>query len=360
MITDTLIQGLTQQMVQARVDSIDVRPFQFATHFPVVESFDFSWKTLENQVWHKNVAADVHSDNSSAIRKSRPIFESARGDIPYLSILRTMDRSDLKKYQTALALSRDRDAAKLVQYWAGDVDFCFNGVQSELEYIAWNLASNAGKLEFTTTTNATFANEFNLDYQVDESMKVKSSVDWSDKSNADIIGDLVKIVELADSKGLDPRYAFVNKKLLYKICSSEQIIKACASPLVNVAKMAQTPTLEQVNAMLSSQAFLNGLQLCVIDQKITREFKDGTMQTGNPFEDDRLVLSQTPKLGTTQYSMLDESNDAGIAVKRKHTTVKKYGQPNPKVEFTLGEADAIPVLDTAYHNVYLRTDGQDW
>ena len=360
MITDTLIQGLTQQMVQARVNSVDVRPFYFATHFPIEESLDFSWKTLEDQVGRKNVAADIHSDNSSVIRKGRPIFESAHGDIPYLAILRKMDRSDLKKYQTALALSRDSDAASLARYWGRDVDFCFNGVQSELEYIAWKLASNAGKLEFTTTTNATFANEFNLDYQVDESMKVKSSVDWSDKSNADIIGDLVKIIELADTKGIDAKYAFVNKKLMYKICSSEQIIKACSSPLANAANAGQPPTIQDVNVMLSNHPLLNELQLCVINQKITREFNDGTMKTGNPFEDDRLVLSATTRLGTTQYSMLDESDEAVITAKRKHTTVKKYGQLNPKVEFTLGEADAIPVLDTAYRNVYLRTDAKDW
>ena len=82
MITDTLIQGLTQQMVQARVDSVDVRPFQFATLFPVRRVNGFTWGTISNQLGRKNVAADIHSDNSTIVRKRRPMFESAKGDIP--------------------------------------------------------------------------------------------------------------------------------------------------------------------------------------------------------------------------------------------------------------------------------------
>ena len=88
-----------------------------------------------------------------------------------------MKRNEIKEYQTALAFAQDEDATKLVQYWGNDVDFCFNGVQSELEYIAWKLASRAGQLAFTTTTNATYANEFDLDYDVDPEAKVKTSSD---------------------------------------------------------------------------------------------------------------------------------------------------------------------------------------
>nr|DAL00853.1 MAG TPA: Major capsid protein [Caudoviricetes sp.] len=33
---------------------------------------------------------------------------------------------------------------------------------------------------------------------------------------------------------------------------------------------------------------------------------------------------------------------------------------DPYSEVTLGQSDAIPVFDTAYRNVYLRTDAQGW
>lgn len=359
-IVNTLIDGLTSQMVQARLNSADAKPFTFGTHFPVRKVNGFVWKTLQNQLANKNVAADLHTDNGTIVRKRRPLFESAKGDIPFISISRELTRSEIKEYQTARAFAQDADAVALVDYWGGDVDFCFNGVQSELEYIAWKLASNAGVLHFTTTTNATYANEFDLDYDVDPEMKVKSSSDWSLSASADIIGDLVKFVKLAKDKGLNPKFAFLSLNELYKICSAEQIIKACASYLSNAVGMSQTPDLTQVNSMLARQAWLNGLQLRVIDQTITREFSDGSQVSGNPFEDNRLILSETETLGRTQYDILQENNDCIIRAERAHTVIKKYGTCEPQSEVTIGQADAVPVFDTAYRNLYVKTDGKDW
>ncbi len=359
-IVNTLIHGLTQPMVQARLNSVDAKPFLFGRHFPIRKVNGFIWKTLQNQLGKANVAADIHTDNGTIQRKRRPHFESAKGDIPFISISREMSRSDIKEYQTELAFAQDEDAIKLVQYWGEDVDFCFTGVQAELEYIAWALASNAGRLKFTTTNNATFANEFDLDYDVDDKMKVATASDWGDNAKADIIGDLTKIVKFAKDNKLNPKFAFVNLNELYRICSSEQIIKACASYIANAVGMAQTPDLTAVNTMLAKQAWLNGLQLRVIDQTITREFADGTSTSGNPFEDNRLILSETDRLGTTQYDLLQENNDLILRAERSHTIVKKYGTVEPTSEVTIGQADAVPVFDTAYRNVYVRTDKVPW
>lgn len=358
-IVNTLIQGLTQQMVQARLNTADAKPFLFGTHFPVRKVNGFNWRTLQNQLERKNVAADLHADNGTIARKRRPVFESAKGDIPFIAISRELSRSEIKDYQTALAFAQDADATKLVQYWGNDVDFCFNGVQSELEYIAWAMASNAGKLSFTTTTNATFANEFDLDYDVDEDKKVKTASDWSNKS-ADIIGDLVTIIKAAKAQSLNPKFIFLNLDEFYKIASSEQIIKACASFASNALGIAQTPDLAAVNAMLARQAWLNGVQLRVIDQTITREFADGSQTSGNPFESNRLILAETERLGSTQYDILQEDDQLILRAERAHTVIKKYGTIEPKSEVTIGQADAIPVFDTAYRNVYVRTDAKDW
>ena len=322
-IVNTLIQGLTQQMVQARLNAADATPFLFGTHFPVKKVNGFNWKTLQNQLEKKNVAADLHTDNGTIIRKRHPVFESARGDIPFISISREMTRSEIKEYQTALAFAQDDDATKLVQYWGDDVDFCFNGVQSELEFIAWKLASNAGVLKFTTTTNATYANEFDLDYDVDPDKKVATASDWGNKASADIIGDLVTIIKAAKAQSLNPKFAFVNLDEFYKIASADQIIKACASFASNALGISQTPDLAAVNSMLARQAWLNGIQLRVIDQTITREFTDGTSTSGNPFENSRLILSESERLGSTQYDILQEDEQLILRAERALTIIKK-------------------------------------
>ncbi len=361
-VVNTLIHGLNQQMVETRLKSVDMKPFLFGTYFPVKKVTGFDWKTLTNQLTKKNVAADLHADNGTIIRKRRPIFESAKGDIPYIAISRDMTRADMKRYQTERALAKDEDATALVEFWGEDVDFCATGVQSELEYIAWTLLSNAGVMKFTTTTNATYANEFDLDYDVDDEQKVTALTDWSDRANADIIGDLVKILRDAEKHGRKPRFGFINLQELYKIASAEQIIKQCASFASNALGISQTPDLAAINAMLAKQAWLNGIQLRVIDQDITREFDDKEDITGNPFVDNRLILSETEKLGSTQYDILEDDDSSHLIIRavRAHTVIKKYGTIEPKGEVTIGEADAIPVLDTAYRNIYVRTDKTNW
>ena len=359
-VVNTLIEGLTEQMVQARVNSIDTKPFLFGRYFPVKKVNGFVWKTLGNQLAKKNVAADIHTDTGTILRKRRPVFESAKGDIPFISISRDMKRSEIKDYQTELALAQDADAAALVQYWGDDVDFCFNGVQAELEYIAWALASNAGKLSFTTTNNATFANEFDLDYDVDSDQKKYTSTNWATSNSADVIGDLATLVAAAKAMGINPKFAFINLNELYNICSAEQIIKACASFASNALNISQTPDLEQVNAMLAKQAWLNGIQFRVIDQTITRELTDGTQTSGNPFADRRMIISEQERLGTTQYDILQENEPLILRAVRAHTVVKKYGTIEPKSEVTIGQADAVPVFDTAYRNLYVKTDGNAW
>ena len=111
--------------------------------------------------------------------------------------------------------------------------------------------------------------------------------------------------------------------------------------------------------MLSRQAWLNGIQLRVIDQTITTEFADGTQKSENPFADNVLVLSESERLGTTQYDILAENNPAIIRAERAHCVIKKYGTCEPTTEITIGQADALPVLDSAYRNLYVKVDGNN-
>lgn len=359
-ITNTMIEGLTQKMVQARLNTADASTFLFGKHFPVKKINGFIWKTLQNQLEKKNVAADLHTDNGTIVRKRRPIFESARGDVPFIAISRELKRSEIKEYQTALSFADDPSATAMVDYWGNDVDFCFNGVQSELEYIAWALASNAGVLRFTTGNNATYANEYDLDYDVDPAQKINNTTSWATSASADIIGDLRKGIEAAKALGIMPKFAFLSLNEFYKVATAEQIIKHCASFAANALGISQTPDLAQVNAMLARQAWLNGLQLRIIDQNITREKQDGTTTSGNPFADSRVILSETEILGSTQYDILRENNNLILRAERAHTVVKKYGTVEPQTEVTIGQADAVPVFDTAYRNIYLKTDGSAW
>lgn len=67
-IVNTMIQGLTEQMIQARLNTADASKFLFGVHFPVKKVNGFKWKTLQNQLEKKNVAADLHTDNAFYVK----------------------------------------------------------------------------------------------------------------------------------------------------------------------------------------------------------------------------------------------------------------------------------------------------
>lgn len=362
MITDTLIQGLNEKMVQFVVNKVDVKPFTYNTHFPIKKVNGFEWKMVMNQNGRHNVAADIVADNATVQRKSRPIFESANGDLPRISISRDWKRSEIKAYQTALLHAADPNAQELVKYYSEDVEFCFTGVQSQLEYMAWAIASDAGVLKVTNKNNASAVSEFDLDYQVDDTQRMNTSVSFANKANADVIQTFVDAVNMGKKINSKIKYAFTSMSNFYRIATTDQIIKNCASYIQTALKTAQTPDLAQVNMMLKSQPWLNGIQLIVIDTDITREFADGsTGDMENPFIDHRMIFSETSFLGSTQYDILRTSQASkAIRVERGHTVVKKYSTDEPVTEVTLGEADAMPVLDTVYKNIYVKTDATTW
>jgi len=151
-VINTLIHGLSQQMVQARLNTADAKPFLFGTHFPVKKVNGFNWRTLENQVGRAHVAADLHADNGTIVRKHRPLFASAKGDIPFIAISREMKRSELKEYQTALAFAQDSDATALVEYWGNIVYWVHTFLlYSALGFYFGRVWSKCNHLQFTAS-----------------------------------------------------------------------------------------------------------------------------------------------------------------------------------------------------------------
>lgn len=360
-MNQTLILSLRQhpELLQAYINALPAT-FQYAKYFPLKKKIDFKWATLADQKKGRNVAADVVADNNSTKRKSRPIFESATGDIPHLQISREMRRSEIKEYQVALALAQDANAKELIDYWANDAEFCFNGIHAELEFIAFALLSNAGVLSFSGTNNDGIATEFDLDYQVDAAQKLTTSVSFANAANGDFIGTCAQAVAAGKAIGQSIKHVFCNLQEFYKIQSLEQVIKASASFANNALNVSQVPDINQVNAMLAKQAHLNGIQLHVIDTEVTREIGGRADVTTNPFADNRLVFSPSEVLGTTQYDILNKNIPSAVIATRTLASVIKYSTPEPYAEVTIGDADAIPVLDTAYRNIYVKTDAQSW
>ena len=352
--------GLNSKVLQAYINAIP-KALTYQSYFPLKNNPFFSWKMLSNNLSQPNIAAELQSDNASNTRKRRDIMQSASGDLPLMSISREMSRGKIKEYQIALALAQgNATATELVRMWADDVSFCFNGVQSEYEYIAWALISNAGKLAFNLSNNVYFSNEFDLDYQVDSTQKTANTVSWATAATATPIEDLQAVIKASKPLGLNLKHLWINQDNFYLLQNTKQI-KELTQVYIGGATIAQSvPSLEQINTAIKNVTYLAGLTIHVVDQTITREAKDGTRTSANPFKDHVAVFTESTVLGSSQYSILEQNDPAIIYAQRENTLIKKYGTAEPVSEITIGESDGVPVLDSAYRNWYLKTDTNAW
>ena len=354
----TQMRGLTQKNMEAVVRSYTLKDFYHPELFPLKETYDLTFKTLSSRTGLR-VAADIVARGASIDAKTREAVALIMGDIPKSAIMRYMDENEWNQYKIMLAMAgNNADQKALVEAWAKDTEFCWNGTASRVEWMALRQISR-GKLTLNNTNNSSVISEFDVDYEIPAGHKVgynTNSASWDNAATAKPISvDFRKMVERAKANNDRIRYAWMNQDTFVKFTQTEEVIKTCASFAQNALNIAQIPSLEQVNAALTKLPYLRGLQIIVLDQDITIELTDGGQTTSNPFETDVVMFSEDKKLGTTYWMKpvdLDVQADPSIKTLHGYTCIKRYAEPNPLREVTMGIANAFPAWTTA-PNCYL-------
>lgn len=356
-INQTLLQGVNEVGMQAMINTYDLKPFYFPTLFPMKKNNSLSWKMLETTVGLK-VAADVVSRNASIDRKKREAFGKISGEIPKLAISREMNESELYEYQIALSMaSGSADLQALVQFWADDMAFCWTGVSAKIEALALESISR-GRVSLTQTNNQNVVTEFDVDYQIAAERKSGVSTKWATSATAKPTQDLLDRIKYAKSKGLNPKFAFMNMDTFAKMAETEDVIKRSANFASVALNISQTPDLTLVNQMLAKQARGNGLQIVVIDQDITYEI-NGKRATKNPFADNSVVLTESKVFGNTQWMApidMTLTGSAAMKVMNGPVCIKKFSTEEPVTEVTQGIANAFPAWSGSDRSLLIDVD----
>ncbi len=365
MAQKTLMVGLNEKDMGAVVRGYDLKPFYYPTLFPIKETKRLEWKVLEAQTGLK-IAADLVSRGATPDKKTREAISRIQGDIPKIMISREMLEDELTDYDIAVAMaSSNEDLKTLVEFWADDTKFCWEGVASRVEWVALRQIS-LGKIKFTNSNNTAVVTEYDIDYQMDPKQKTGVSVSYSVGSSAKPLSvDIPKALKCGKSIGAKYKFLFMNPETFEKFAAQEEVYKRCASFLQNVAKVVETPSVADVNAYLAKKPeTFKGLQIVVIDQDITIELADGTRETSNPFEEDVMLFSESKILGNTFWKKpIDAKAMPGsnaIKVMHGHTLVKKYSQESPVTEVTEGIANIFPAWSLSGRSFLMQTNATSW
>lgn len=362
----SLMIGITEKDMQAVINTYDLKPFYYPTLFPLKENYTLSWKSLEAQVGLK-IAGDLVARGASINKKTREAIARIQGDIPKIAIKRTKDENELNEYDIMVAMtSQSPDLRALVEAWAEDTKYCWDGVAARLEWMALRSIS-LGKITLTNDNNSSVVTEYDVDYQLDDDKKLgfqTGSASWASSASAKPFSkDFKAVVKAAKAKGISLKFAFMNLDTFSTLVETEEVIKLSASFANNVLGISQSPSLEQVNAAMRGLAYLRGLQIVIIDQDITVELPNGERKTGNPFAENVVMFSETKVLGATYWKKPADMNlkgSAAIKAMNGHTCVKKYSTEEPIEEVTIGLANAFPAWLSSQRSYLMATDSNTW
>lgn len=356
----TLMKGLTEQDIQVVVNSYTLHDYYYPTLFPLKENNSLSWKILEARTGLK-IAADLVSRGSTIPRKIRESISRIQGDIPKFSISREKNEDELTEYDIMLARTQgSADLKALVEFWAEDTKFCWEGISARLEWVALQQISQ-GFVRFTNANNSSAVTEYDVDYSLPEEHRLRVEASYSaGREGKPLSVDFPKVIKQGRKEGITFKYAFMNLDTFAKFVNQEEVVRACSTLADNLAGFVSTPDLEAINSYLARQkATFRGLQIVIIDQEITIELSNGERKTENPFVDDVILFSESNVLGNTFWKKPIDINLEGssaLKVMREHILIKKFSNEEPVQEVTQGITNAFPAWALAGRSILLSTE----
>lgn len=362
----SLMVGLNEKDMQAVIYNYDLKDFYYPTLFPLKETGSLTWKMLEAQAGLK-IAADLVSRGATIPKKMRDAISRIQGDIPKIAISREKLEDELTEYDLmVLRSSGNPDLTALVEFWAEDTKYCWDGVAARAEWIALRQIS-LGKVKFSNSNNASVVTEYDVDYLMSKQQKIGVNTAYTEAGNGKpLTKDIPTALKLGKKLyGAKYKFMFMNVDTFAKFAAQEEVLKKCASFIQNATGTQDTPDLTTVNAYLTKKKELyGGLQIILIDQDITIELADGSRNTGNPFEDDVILFSESKVLGNTYWKKPIDAKKMPGSVAEKvmhgHTLIKKYSDESPIREVTEGISNLFPAWNLAGRSVLMQTNGTVW
>lgn len=357
--------GLDEANMGAIVHTYDLKDYYYPTLFPLKQTNTLTWKMLEGQAGLK-IAADITARGATIPQKVREAIAKIQGDIPKIAIRREKDEDELTQYDIMVAMASNNPAVKeLVEFWAEDTKFCWQGVAARIEWMALRQIS-LGVVRVTNQNNSSVVSEFDLDYQIPSTQKLGVSVRYDNSTDAKPLSvDIPAALKVGKDIGVSYKFMMMNKATFLKFASQKEVVTECSSLIQNLTKSSTRPNLTTVNEYLSANSELyNGLQIVQIDQDITIELADGSRTTANPFEDDVILFSESKTLGATYWKTpIDAKKIAGSVAEKVmhgHTLIKKYSTESPVTEVTEGIANAFPAWNLAGRSVLMQVNATSW
>lgn len=355
----SLLEQVNVKSMGARLNSRNVKPTYFPNFFGSVGVESLTWQTL---IGEKGVPVmgDVISWDSSAPEKKRDTITKMSGDINKIALKRGMTEADWNKYHYLMVMANgDVNKKELLDIVFKDLDFVYNGVRARVEYNSMQIFSTAA-LSLAKTNNNGLITETAVDFGVPSGNKFGVTVDWSTAATATPLQDLEDLNEVAFNSGVTLKHFVMRRSDFLDLRNAAETttkIKAWVNTKGNLLITKDTINQYMVANELPT--------IVVINPSVRFENEDNTRTIINPWERYRVV--GVPELMVGDIQHVNPAAEGSTELAKKATMVKKdfvltskWGTLDPFKEWTMAEANAMPVLNDPSAMYYLRVDNATW
>lgn len=287
--------------------------------------------------------AFVHALDTEAEIGSRPGFEKVLTE--KLFIKRKINQSE--RLQEAIE-NGVPDNEALTDYVFDDAAHLFEGVVSR---------ANVMKGQFLSTGIIKIDEnkvKMNIDYGVPGEAKV-TLTDWS-KPDADIMGDIQKMVDVSEDFGFGISKALTSLKMINYMRNNTPMQTA----VLGAANKRLLTKQELANLLMQEY----GITVDRCDEKFKYRKADGSLATGRYFKEDVFTLYEAEpngSFGVGLWGPTPEENEYRQFIEqqnRSFVTLSMWATPDPVAVWTKASGMFIPVAPKANGGIIIGTKGE--
>lgn len=287
--------------------------------------------------------AFVHALDTEAEIGSRPGFEKVLTE--KLFIKRKINQSERLQQAIENGVPDDENLKKFV---FDDAANLFEGVVAR---------ANVMKGQFLST-GIVKINENHVDMSIDYGVTSDSKVtltDWS-KPDSDIMGDIQKMVAIAENNGYVVNKALTSLKMINYMRNNT----AMQTAVLGAANKRLLTKQELANLLMQEYGFT--IDRC--DEKYRYRKADGTLKTGRYFKEDVFTLYEANangSFGSGLWGVTPEELEYRQFIQeenRSFVTLSMWATPDPVAVWTKASGMFVPVAPKANGGIVIGTKGE--
>ena len=335
-----IINGVSQTGLEQYLAARQYEELYWASLFPIKNVNTLDAKTIIGASGNR-VAANVIAYDASTPELGRKSLSVKYFDIPKVAIARRKSEREILEHQITRSIQGN---LAVIEDYFNDLDFCWDGVQARMEWLALQ-ALSATKVTLSTTNNPLgVINETAIDFGMPTANKEVVGTVWSSTNAATMhpLTDIKNVMLEGRKIGVNLRYMLMNATTFDLLTASTEYQNAAKQFLVGEPTVLGYQSVDIANKVMNA---LRLPQIILIDTYVGIENAAGTVTATDPWATGHVLFSPDLNFGNFYAGPIAEEIERPLDVvqsKRGPVLLSVRKDFNPSSVLTKGEANVFP------------------